>query len=124
VPEPKAHEILVKGMYLLQTSVRESLDLISIATVKSCGVCGTDLHIHNGDFDSRMPVVTGHETSGIVVKMGTDVTDFRLGDKVTADNSELCGHCHYCREGKMLYCENFAAHRVHREFSRWLSAIG
>lgn len=60
-----------------------------------------------------MPVITGHETSGIVVKLGEAVTGFQVGDKVTADNSELCGHCHYCREGKLLYCENFAAHGVH-----------
>ncbi|KAH9223892.1 chaperonin 10-like protein [Leptodontidium sp. 2 PMI_412] len=93
VPEPKGHEILIK--------------------VKSCGICGTDLHIHNGDFDSAMPVVTGHETSGIVVKIGENVKGFKLGDKVTADNSELCGHCHFCRQGKLLYCENFLAHGVH-----------
>ncbi|KAJ3542021.1 hypothetical protein NM208_g4318 [Fusarium decemcellulare] len=93
VPEPKPHEILIK--------------------VKSCGVCGTDLHIHDGDFASRMPVITGHETCGIVVKMGSDVTGFSLGDKVTADNSELCGHCHYCRRGQLLHCENFLGHGVH-----------
>lgn len=84
-------------------------------TVKSCGICGTDLHIHNGDFESAMPVVTGHETSGIVVKIGESVKGFKIGDKVTADNSELCGYCHYCREGKLLYCENFQAHGVHRK---------
>lgn len=97
VPEPKGHEVLIK--------------------VKSCGICGTDLHIHNGDFDSAItvgrPVVTGHETSGIVVKIGENVKGFRIGDKVTADNSELCGHCHFCRQGKLLYCENFLAHGVH-----------
>jgi D-arabinitol dehydrogenase (NADP+) len=60
-----------------------------------------------------MPVVTGHETSGLVVQLGSNVTGFALGDKVTADNSELCGHCHYCRDGKLLFCENFAAHGVH-----------
>ncbi|CAI4212054.1 unnamed protein product [Parascedosporium putredinis] len=78
----------------------------------SCGVCGTDLHIHNGDFASRMPVITGHETSGIVVKMGSAVTGFKLGDKVTADNAETCGSCHFCRKGKQLYCESFAAHGI------------
>ncbi|KAH9990377.1 putative sorbitol dehydrogenase [Xylariaceae sp. FL0662B] len=93
VPEPRPHEVLIK--------------------VKSCGFCGTDLHIHNGDFASRMPVVTGHETSGIVVEIGSDVVGFKLGDRVTGDNSELCGYCHYCRRGQLLYCENFAAHGVH-----------
>jgi D-arabinitol dehydrogenase (NADP+) len=63
-----------------------------------------------------MPVVTGHETSGIVVKIGENVKGFKLGDKVTADNSELCGHCHFCRRGQLLYCENFLAHGVHREY--------
>lgn len=62
-----------------------------------------------------MPVVTGHESSGLVVKIGSDVQGFKIGDKVTADNSELCGHCHYCRQGKPLYCENFLAHGVHRK---------
>ena len=60
-----------------------------------------------------MPVVTGHETSGIVVRMGAAVKGFNIGDKVTADNSELCGYCHYCRQGKLLLCENFEAHGVH-----------
>ncbi len=62
-----------------------------------------------------MPVVTGHETSGIVVKIGTGVQGFSIGDKVTADNSELCEHCHFCRKGKLLFCENFKAHGVHRK---------
>ena len=64
-------------------------------------------------FESRMPVITGHETSGIVVQMGEQVAGFPVGDKVTADNSELCGHCHFCRECKLLYCENFTAHGLH-----------
>lgn len=64
-----------------------------------------------------MPVITGHETCGIVVKMGSDVQGFKLGDKVTADNSELCGHCHYCRRGQLLHCENFLGHGVHCESS-------
>jgi D-arabinitol dehydrogenase (NADP+) len=63
-----------------------------------------------------MPVVTGHETSGIVVKIGENVKGFKIGDKVTADNSELCGHCHFCRQGKLLYCENFLAHGIHRKY--------
>ncbi|KAF2466624.1 NADP-dependent mannitol dehydrogenase [Lindgomyces ingoldianus] len=93
VPTPKADEVLIK--------------------VKSCGICGTDLHIHDGDFESRMPVVTGHETSGEVVAIGSNVTGFAIGERVTGDNSELCGHCHFCREGKLLFCENFVAHGVH-----------
>jgi D-arabinitol dehydrogenase (NADP+) len=38
--------------------------------------------------------------------MGPKVTDFKLGDRVAADNSELCSHCFYCRRGEGLLCEN------------------
>lgn len=65
-----------------------------------------------------MPVVTGHETSGIIVKLGASVTaasGLAVGQSVTADNSELCGECHYCRKGQLLYCEKFEAHGVHRK---------
>lgn len=60
-----------------------------------------------------MPVVTGHETSGIVVKVGAAVRGFNIGDKVTADNSETCDTCYYCRQGKFSLCENMLAHGVH-----------
>lgn len=48
----------------------------------------------------------------MVAAFGGNVTDFDVGDRVVADNSELCGHCHYCRQGKELFCENFIAHGV------------
>lgn len=57
-----------------------------------------------------MPLVTGHETSGTVAKIGANVQGFAVGDKVTADAIETCSQCHYCRQGKQLYCENFAGH--------------
>lgn len=52
--------------------------------VKSYRVCWTDLHIYNGDYDARMPVVTGHETSRIVDKIGANLIEFKIGNKVTA----------------------------------------
>ncbi|KAF4768712.1 hypothetical protein N7455_012460 [Penicillium solitum] len=80
--------------------------------VKASGVCGTDLHIHDGEFGARFPLVPGHETVGVVAAFGKDVQGFTIGDRVVADNSELCGHCHYCRRGKELFCDNFIAHGV------------
>ncbi|KAJ6007242.1 alcohol dehydrogenase [Penicillium herquei] len=80
--------------------------------VKASGVCGTDLHIHDGEFGAQFPLVPGHETVGEVAAFGSDVRGFKIGDRVVADNSELCGHCFYCRRGKELFCENFIAHGV------------
>ncbi|RDW81183.1 zinc-dependent alcohol dehydrogenase family protein [Aspergillus mulundensis] len=80
--------------------------------VKACGVCGTDLHIHDGEFGAQFPVVPGHETVGVVAAYGSKVKGFSVGDRVVADNSELCGECFHCRRGSELFCENFIAHGV------------
>ncbi|KAL4934851.1 hypothetical protein BDV06DRAFT_217839 [Aspergillus oleicola] len=80
--------------------------------VKACGVCGTDLHIHDGEFGAQFPVVPGHETVGTVAAIGSRVTGFTVGDRVVSDNSELCGTCFYCRRSNGLFCENFIAHGV------------
>jgi len=48
--------------------------------VKACGVCGTDLHIHDGEFIARFPLIPGHETVGVVAGMGKYVKDFKIGE--------------------------------------------
>ncbi|KAL1992647.1 hypothetical protein VTN49DRAFT_4679 [Thermomyces lanuginosus] len=80
--------------------------------VKACGVCGTDLHIHEGEFLAKFPLIPGHETVGVVAAVGPKVKGFQIGDRVVADNSELCGECFYCRRGEELFCEHFEAHGV------------
>jgi 2-desacetyl-2-hydroxyethyl bacteriochlorophyllide A dehydrogenase len=73
-----------------------------------CGVCGTDVHIFHGEpgsADVVPPVVLGHEYSGIVEKIGSGVTDFSPGDKVTIDPNSYCGTCRFCRNGKKQMCE-------------------
>ncbi|KAA8894111.1 chaperonin 10-like protein [Sphaerosporella brunnea] len=80
--------------------------------VKACGVCGTDLHIHDGEFIAKFPLIPGHETVGVVAAVGPAVKGFEVGERVCADNSELCGECFYCRRGQTLLCEKFEAHGV------------
>lgn len=75
--------------------------------VKACGICKTDVHIHNGQFISKFPLTPGHEFTGIVDTVGTKVEAFKPGDRVVADNTVLCGECYYCRKNQPLYCENF-----------------
>jgi D-arabinitol dehydrogenase (NADP+) len=71
------------------------------------GVCGTDLHIHEGGFDSRYPLIPGHEIVGLVDSVGEGVGDLQVGQLVAADNTVLCGHCYYCRRDEPLFCQNF-----------------
>ncbi|GAB1204055.1 hypothetical protein APSETT445_002704 [Aspergillus pseudonomiae] len=53
-----------------------------------------------------------HETVGVVAAVGPKVKGFQVGERVVADNSELCGECFYCRRGDELFCEHFEAHGV------------
>ena len=71
------------------------------------GVCGTDLHIHDGGFFAAYPLTPGHEIVGRVEQLGAGVTDLRVGELVAADNTVLCGHCHFCRRDQPLFCRNF-----------------
>lgn len=78
----------------------------------ACGVCGTDVHIYHGEPGSAEvipPVVLGHEYSGVVECIGSDVTGFQAGDHVTVDPNIYCGACRYCRAGKKQMCENMLA---------------
>ena len=80
--------------------------------VRSCGICGTDLHIHEGEFLARFPLIPGHEFAGEVVSMGAAVEGVRPGERVVCDNTELCGQCFYCRRNEPLFCEHFRSHGV------------
>jgi len=81
-----------------------------LVSVRMCGICGTDLHIHEGEFLSAFPLIPGHEIAGEVAELGSGVEGFELGDRVVVDNTELCGGCFYCRRDRPLYCENFISH--------------
>ncbi|KZT10241.1 GroES-like protein [Laetiporus sulphureus 93-53] len=75
--------------------------------VVCCGVCGTDNHVHDGEFITTFPLVPGHEVVGIVADYGKNVHGFAMGDRVVADPGVTCGACFYCRRGTSLLCENF-----------------
>ena len=85
IPEPAADEVLIKIM--------------------ACGVCGSDVHIFFGDQGSTSsipPLIQGHEFSGVVVKIGKDVVECKVGDKVCADPADNCNDCYYCANGMMV----------------------
>lgn len=77
--------------------------------VRSCGVCRTDIHLHEGEFLARFPFTNGHEFSGEIAEVGSATHGFQVGDRVVADNTVQCGECYYCRRNKPLYCENALA---------------
>lgn len=96
------HEVRVEEHALPQTGPEEVL-----IQVKACGVCGTDVHIYEGDkgaAEVTPPTILGHEFSGVVVKTGERVTGFREGDRVCIDPNCYCGACEACRNGAAHFC--------------------
>ena len=78
----------------------------------SCGICGTDVHIYHGGEGSATvtpPVVLGHEFSGIVEAVGSEVSVVKPGDHITCDPNKYCGLCRPCRMGKKQNCEHLYA---------------
>jgi 2-desacetyl-2-hydroxyethyl bacteriochlorophyllide A dehydrogenase len=73
------------------------------------GICGTDLHIMDGEFAPAYPIVPGHEFAGEIVAVGAGVTGYAVGDQVAVDPSLYCGHCYYCKRARGNQCENWAA---------------
>ncbi len=87
VPEPGPGEVLVR--------------------VSACGICGSDVHGLDGSSGRRIPpLVMGHEAAGVVAPVGSGVTQFREGDRVTFDSTVSCGACFYCRRGEINLCDH------------------
>ena len=109
-PVPAAHEVLVR--------------------VEAVGVCGTDLHIFAGHANyssddegrpiplERAPQILGHEIAGVVERVGADVHDVRVGERVVVDQGRTCvgegrdPRCEYCASGDSHQCERYREHGI------------
>ncbi|HEY2287335.1 MAG TPA: zinc-dependent alcohol dehydrogenase family protein [Streptosporangiaceae bacterium] len=84
-----------------------------LVEVAACGICGTDLHILEGEFAPALPIVPGHEFAGTVVALGAAAREsnpaLRIGSRVAVDPSLYCHECHYCRLGHNNLCERWNA---------------
>lgn len=81
-----------------------------LVEVKACGICGTDYELYTNDMvyirdgRSKLPIIPGHEWSGIVYKVGKLVTKFKRGDKVVGECTVSCGKCEFCIAGHYNQC--------------------
>ena len=75
--------------------------------VKACCVCGTDIHLFDGEFKGSVyPLIPGHEFSGTVREVGPKVTHVKPGDRVAVEPLISCGYCYFCKTGKNNQCLN------------------
>lgn len=78
-----------------------------VVKVEATGLCRSDWHGWMGhDADVKLPHVPGHELAGVVVAMGRDVKNWKIGDRVTVPFVAGCGHCFECHAGHHNICEN------------------
>ncbi|MBN2329333.1 MAG: zinc-binding dehydrogenase [Candidatus Omnitrophica bacterium] len=90
IPEPSPRSVIIK--------------------VAAAGICGTDVHqyLNEHSWPINVPVIMGHEFSGVIYEMGSEVRNFAPGDRVVCETSAVvCGDCDYCRTGRYQFC----AHR-------------
>lgn len=76
-----------------------------LVEMKACGICGSDLM--EWYLKPRAPLVLGHEPAGIIVKKGSQVKSFDIGDRVFVHHHVACLACHYCLHGDYTLCEQF-----------------
>ncbi|HZD96932.1 MAG TPA: zinc-dependent alcohol dehydrogenase family protein [Micromonosporaceae bacterium] len=77
--------------------------------VRAAGMCGTDVHLHEGEFGHVYPLVPGHEIVGEIDKVGDEVTDRQPGQLIALDNMIACGLCDMCRRARPAHCRSLRA---------------
>lgn len=99
-------------------SAYSKLELAEVATpqvgadevlirVEACGICGSDVHGFDGSSGRRIPpIVMGHEAAGTIAAVGSSVSEWTVGDRVTFDSTVYCGACAFCRSGQVNLCDN------------------
>jgi len=75
-----------------------------VVAVRAAGLCGTDLKIWNGSLGTPLPLIPGHEVSGVVTEIGADVRTRAVGDRVACYLYRPCGACQHCRAGQETLC--------------------
>ncbi|MGB5589666.1 MAG: L-threonine 3-dehydrogenase, partial [Gammaproteobacteria bacterium] len=87
--------------------------------VRKTAICGTDIHIFNWDEWAAqtipVPMAVGHEFSGVIEAMGSEVRGLAPGDRVSGEGHITCGHCRNCRAGRRHLCMNTRGVGVNRQ---------
>jgi len=78
--------------------------------MSAVGICGSDVHYwmrgRIGDFIVKGPMVLGHEAAGVVSKLGKNVTNLQVGDRVAIEPGVPCRYCDFCKSGKYNLCND------------------
>lgn len=95
--------------------------------IKKTAICGTDMHIYKWDEWAQrtipVPMIVGHEYSGVIEKLGSEVTGFKIGERVSGEGHITCGNCRNCRGGRPHLCVHTIGVGVNRQgaFAEYLA---
>lgn len=111
----KAAQILQPGeMNIIDIPCPEPAPDEVLIRVMASGICGTDIHIFRGEYLGGYPVIPGHEFSGTVEAVGSQVTRFAPGDRVAVEPNIACDNCEACLNNRQNFCLNWQAVGVTR----------
>ncbi|XP_036149781.1 sorbitol dehydrogenase [Monomorium pharaonis] len=100
----------INDLRLENTNIEEPEDNEVLLEMGCVGICGSDIHylVHGriGDFVLTKPMIIGHESSGIVAKLGKNVKNLKIGDRVAIEPGVPCRMCTFCKEGRYNLCKD------------------
>jgi propanol-preferring alcohol dehydrogenase len=99
VTERAKQPMVIKDVAVPSPGARDAL-----IRVKACGICHTDLHIADGLLGEPFPCVLGHEITGVIEKVGPEVSNVKAGDRMGVYFLISCGQCRYCLAGEEEAC--------------------
>ncbi len=106
------------GLWMEHVPVPEIGPNDVLIKVKKSAICGTDVHIWNWDQWAQntvpVPMVVGHEFMGEIAEIGSAVTKYKVGERVSGEGHIVCGKCRNCRAGRGHLCRNTLGVGVHR----------
>ena len=113
----KAIEVTKPGQInIVERPIPDIKDDEVLIKIKAAGVCGSDVHIYHGkNAFATYPRVVGHEFAGEIIKIGKEVKELKIGDRVAVDPVVSCGHCYPCRIGRHNVCKSLNVLGVHRD---------
>jgi alcohol dehydrogenase len=104
-PEPYAESL---PLLIQEVEVEAPGDGEVLVEIVGAGLCHSDLSTLNGALPRPLPMILGHEASGIVREVGAGVKDLQVDDHVVFSFVPICGHCQYCAVGRPALCERGA----------------
>ncbi len=116
-----------KGLWLEEKEIPKYGSNDLLIKIKKTAICGTDLHIYNwnpwAQQTIKTPITIGHEFVGVVAEKGSEVKDFKIGDRVSGEGHIVCGRCRSCLAGRRHLCPNTIGVGVNRDgcFAQYLS---